>query len=434
METSTKKLEEITPALDKISFSSVEITAKFKTTQAYSPLISTPAALPKITLDKRERCFETITPVYLRYLTFTGDNLKNIEVTLINSDGSRKIYPITINAASGDVWIREFCTSFVIKSKTRTARPVISSIKAVGFDSSSLGSARAQIISFQAGKKDLETLIAEASSASEASDLKIAENAEKNTELLSKYEKLTTQITEKEAELKKKSSDLSGIQIKIANSSQLLGRLTAEEEAKQNSCAKLTDEISISQEKLSITTKDLNQLLNEKSLISDEFTDYVKEGQAQALMYSKLVILPCLTIILCIILMYNGASDVLFGHYETSQDKLAALLLRIPFAAVLGGAAYYSWILAERFLNKIFEVQTERLTLAKLLVLAKDTVFSTAEQLDTDPAEKFYLRTRLKIEMLKAHLSKDLNDKLVFPPITPLRSPPKGKAKAEIIE
>ena len=114
-------------------------------------------------------------------------------------------------------------------------------------------------------------------------------------------------------------------------------------------------------------------------------------------------------------MIYNGANNFLSTHYESTGDVMAAFLLRIPFAAVVGGAIYYSWKIAHAFMVKIFSIQEERLTLAKLLILAKNTVFSTAEDLGIDSVEKFHMRTRLKIEMLKSHLASNIGVRLNMP-------------------
>ena len=63
------------------------------------------------------------------------------------------------------------------------------------------------------------------------------------------------------------------------------------------------------------------------------------------------------------------------------------------------------------FIRKIMEINQQILDFAKIGIIAKDVSETSSINLDLTDEEKFELRTKLKMDMLKSHLSKDLGKK-----------------------
>lgn len=76
----------------------------------------------------------------------------------------------------------------------------------------------------------------------------------------------------------------------------------------------------------------------------------------------------------------------------------------------MSGTLLASLALARFMFRRILSINEERLTLAKLLILAKETVFSTAEATNISADEKFRARVEVKLEMLKAYLANSLGN------------------------
>lgn len=83
----------------------------------------------------------------------------------------------------------------------------------------------------------------------------------------------------------------------------------------------------------------------------------------------------------------------------------------MPFVIAVGTVVFVSYEVSNIFIRKIMEINQQKLDFQKLGILAKDVSESATQGLDLSDEEKFELRTKLKMEMLKSHLSKDLGKK-----------------------
>lgn len=402
--------EELATNLTSLSFNATNINKRFNTTTLYDQLLKDEiVAGSDVTLDKRERFFSSLSPVFLRRIHFTGVNHRGIDLVIYTSEGMTRTIPVpSENNGVSQAIVNEFCVKFSIKTNSKLSKPKLSKIEIFGIDFVNIQKTKSSIQNYITANNNLSDFIRQ--SRKEVGELRTDHDnlAIESAILTQSIEKLTSESATLAADVNNETSTLAQIKNKIKDSEVELTKINAELEAKRNNSQQLKREHAYLNEDISNQKKELSRLVNDRSVISDEFTDYVKEGKSQAKIYLALMILPCLTIALCAYLIHNGASNLVFTHYATREDMISALLLRIPLAVALGAAIYYSWLIGAAFLRKIFSIQEERLTLAKLLVLAKNTVFSTADDLGIDPKEKFYLRTRLKIELLKSHLSKDI--------------------------
>jgi hypothetical protein len=409
-------LEELTNKISSLTFNVIEIADLFSTTAYYSPLLkSQDAARVPIDIDRRERTFSSDNPVFLRRVEFSGANAKNLELAVFTSEGIFKKIPVTEQTKGGYALVNEFCIKFTLRSKGAFAKPKLSGIKIFGYDFKLQQKTRSALSEFVSVHYDLTSFLAEVKKTVAADELSRLNSAVALKSTQEKLEAAEEDLAAIEESLIEKNTELVDISNRIKANSAIAVSINAEIEAKSNNVQQLERE----SKRLNVDVADLHlqlsSLVNDRSVISDEFSDFVKEGKSQAKVYVWLMVLPVLVMGASVGILFNGANNLVIGHYETSQDIIASILLRIPFAAAVGGAIYYSWVIGSSFMKKIFEIQEERLTLAKLLVLAKNTVFSTAEDLGIDAKEKFHLRTRLKIEMLKSHLAKNLGGNMNLP-------------------
>lgn len=413
-------LEELTEKISKLTFNVTWITELFSTTTYYSPLLKPEdPSRAAIDIDKRERTFSCDTPVFLRKIEFVGVNTKGLDLTIFTSEGvSRKIS--VIEYASGSIGvINDFCVRFTLRSKGTFVKPKLSAIKVAGFDFKQQQKMRNALTEFVAVNFELTDFLAEAKKTVAAQEGRSAIAVASFAELQGKLSESEGELIELSTALGLKNKEVLDADARVKAAEHIAASVNAEIEAKSNNVQQLEREAKKLNIEVADLNKELSSLVNDRSLISDEFSEFVKEGKGQAAIYIKLMALPVLVMGGSVLILFNGANNLIVGHYETSQDIMASILLRVPFAAAIGGAIYYSWIIGSSFMKKIFEIQEERLTLAKLLVLAKNTVYSTAEDLGIDAQEKFHLRTRLKIEMLKSHLAKNLGGEISLPELEP---------------
>lgn len=156
--------------------------------------------------------------------------------------------------------------------------------------------------------------------------------------------------------------------------------------------------------------RELSIIVNDRNLISDEYKDYVREGKNQSRIYGLYLVASLAIAITALSLLYTGAKDLLVQPFTDAQGVFASFILRLPFAAVMSGTLLASLALARFMFRRILSINEERLTLAKLLILAKETVFSTAEATNISADEKFRARVEVKLEMLKAYLANSLGN------------------------
>lgn len=425
MTTFVDDFEKAKGKLESVSLGAKVINGQFKTTPACTFLLRPPlqsqtvvsaktASSAIFKLDKRGRHFEAQTPAYVHHIRFKGQNLTNLLVSLVGADGKPKTLSVTPYTAFAQCSVRDFCTGFDLVPKGNSNKPILTSVEIFGFPGDDLEVIKSCFTSFHSSMLSLKEALVEAEVKVTSSQQELSENKEAVELLKQNAVSAEDELAGLTSQLVESKKEIIQLDVKRKVLSDKVEALTRDELSKENNCQQLASQAESLNQEIAEVSKELAGLVNDRSLISDEFQDYVREGKQQSAVYIKLMIVPCFVIGLCAALLYNGAHDLLYGHYVTSEDKLAALLLRIPFATVLGAIAYYSWSIANKFLGKIFEVESERLTLAKLLVIAKDTVFSTADEVGVERSEKFYLRTRLKVEMLKAYLSNNLGGSFNF--------------------
>lgn len=165
---------------------------------------------------------------------------------------------------------------------------------------------------------------------------------------------------------------------------------------------------------ISQKTKELQALVNDRNLISDEYRDYVSEGAGQSLKYVGLMVIPILVIGFCSWQLYFGAKSIISSDVDNLNQLFALFLQRIPFAAALGLIVTVCWKLASALMGRIMKIHGDRLALAKLLVIAKDVVYSSSADLELNEEEKLRHRMQLKLEMLKSHLSAELDSGFLY--------------------
>lgn len=411
----TSELNELVANIEGLSFNVASINSMFTTTTLFTPLLSaeTPGK-SKIDLDKRERIFHTASPVFIRRVEFFGEAYRNIEFRVYTSEGHIKTMAMEVNSKGGVVFVNEFCVKFSILSKGG-AKPKLSSLCVFGFEFTKPQKMRLALSEFVTVNAQLNTFLMAAKKTVAELDAKYDDLVVEVDDYNQSIGELGVDLNELKSLTEKEKKALSSIEVSINTAKNNLFTINSAIEAKENNLQQLTREAKNLNDSVADLNQQLSGLVNDRSLISDEFSDFIKEGKGQATVYLWLMLVPAVVIGIGVLVIYNGASSFLSAHYETTGDVAAAFLLRIPFATVVGGAIYYSWKIAHAFMSKIFSIQEERLTLAKLLVLAKNTVFSTAEDLGVDPVEKFHVRTRLKIEMLKSHLANNLGAKINMP-------------------
>lgn len=363
-------------------------------------------------LDSRVKRFSSDAPVWVGRVYFFTDEPKLLKPALFTAfgfDGRRIDGKFTALDDRAYVDVRDLIVGFEVQGVKGSAYSKVSSIQVNGFSLKAFSKAVEVIQEAASLREDLDDRVngvgAELDSLkSEYSELQFERDA-----LLEDRDALQVELEELKSSKSKSAHEVAkqaGSLLKVKN---LIAELQSKESLLTNNIAQLTEHSADLNRKIAKENVELLSLTTDRNLISDEYRDYVKEGKAQSRIYVASAVVPMLAILFSVWQVYVGASTVLNTSYSGFLDILSAFAQRIPFTLVLGLVVFYSWILISSLLGKIFEIHNDRLILARLLVIAKDTVFSSAQGLDLSDEVKFRERAALKIQLLKSHLSRELS-------------------------
>lgn len=111
------------------------------------------------------------------------------------------------------------------------------------------------------------------------------------------------------------------------------------------------------------------------------------------------------------VLVYGGAYLTTILKVENDAQLWTIFWSRIPFVLAVSSVMFVAYEVSNIFIRKIMEINQQILDFAKIGIIAKDVSETSSINLDLTDEEKFELRTKLKMDMLKSHLSKDLGKK-----------------------
>lgn len=406
-------------ALKDNSFSSQSLNKLFKSSPNYSELLKTSDTISKsVRLEKKERNFKSQEINFINSISFYTDNPPNakhaISISYLNIRGEK----ITLKPLTTDsyifVFIRDFTNNFEICYSGSGTRPKVQKIQISGLDGKVLDNTKPAIAEFLSSSVGIDTTIKKLKSDFDAAESLI----EAANEEISAQDQQKLKREKEIRELLNKIEELSAIsekhQSNISEAENRLFSISNDEAAKQNSYAQLqSQELSINN-RITNLKSTLEGLQRDKEIISDEFIDYVKEGKGQVRNYLGAIVIAFFIIGLCVALLFNGASNLLNTTYNSTSDVFAAFILRLPFAAVLSGVILGAGAFVKYLIGRTVHINEERLILAKLLVIAKDVVNSATDKLTLSDQERLDARIRLKIDLLKAHLTNELGHSLAL--------------------
>lgn len=421
LETKFSQLEEKIPPLSQVQ------NAFWKTTPQCSVLLTQAPALKPVKINSVAKRFTPDRIFFLDLLIFQSEDPEKLagNLTVIVKPLNRPAHVLKLSTAATSKFtyahFRNFCEWFEIHSDSKFNKPTISKINVYGAD---IG----QILDLS---EDINSVIKIENGITKLKEATLKENNEltdKITETKSFLDNLQIEISEEQqkhfdliAESESLSSKLASSSVKLEQTSWEVSQNEKTLTQAKNNIDQLEERAGELNKNISSLNLELQKLTTDKNLISDEYGPYVKEGRSQAAIYVLLILFPLIAIVFSVYELYAGASKLLNIEYKSSADVIASFILRIPFAAVFGLAIYYSWKLTSAIIQKIFTIHSDRLTLAKLLVLAREAVYSSAKNLDLKTETVFQEQLQLKVEILKSHLSKDLGNNFKYTPLTEMK-------------
>ncbi len=158
--------------------------------------------------------------------------------------------------------------------------------------------------------------------------------------------------------------------------------------------------------------RELKELIADKNIFSTEMAEYVKQADRHIRTYLFLSIIPWLLIACISYIIFTNAADLSTIYNKLDDVEVFTIFwTRLPFALITISILFVSYEVSKTFVQNIMRIQSQKRVFAKIGIVAKDVADSSIVDLDnlTDN-EKFELRTKLKMDLLKAHLSNDIGE------------------------
>ena len=172
----------------------------------------------------------------------------------------------------------------------------------------------------------------------------------------------------------------------------------------------VTSDISKLNTQLSDLRKDIN-------IFPSEITGFAKQASRTGWQYFALSAVPIIIMTFMFYKLIDGAADlttVLDLHPEAKIQDI--LLSRAPYVTIAIAIITACYQLAHAFFLELMRINTQRLNLTKISIIARDVTSSAEYGLDLTEAERFKLHAELKMELLRDHmkeyLSKDFKTNL----------------------
>lgn len=156
----------------------------------------------------------------------------------------------------------------------------------------------------------------------------------------------------------------------------------------------------------------LKELQRDTNLIAYDVKGFIKSAKSHIKIYIGLSALPWVIICAISIILFNNANNIAgLSLIEKEKVDLATVFwTRIPFAIIVSSILYFSYEVSINFANKVLDLHQRILDLQKIGIIAQDVSEASLYNLeDFTDEEKYELRTKLKMDLLRSHLAKDFD-------------------------
>lgn len=231
----------------------------------------------------------------------------------------------------------------------------------------------------------------------------------KHQELDGKVEELSVQKNELEQTISDTQKKVNGLKNSQTQLDEIIKKLNSTELNLKTSIEERESTSKILSNSISEKREELIKLESDTSLIAYDVQDYIKNANTHLWWYLGLSIIPWILITYLSCVIIYGSSDLTTVlKVEKDAQIWTIFWTRIPFILAVGTVIFVAYEVSNVFIRKIIEINQQKLDFQKLGIIAKDVSEASSMDLELSDEEKFELRTKLKMDMLKSHLSKDL--------------------------
>ncbi len=360
--------------------------------------------------------FELLAPTYVQRLEvhttgygnyndaeFSWDSVTNAEAERKSKRNKDGIFSIVIN---------DIIDRFSFKPDRKyIGEPTITKVVVVGLTLSELNRAMLDVSQIESYRNKIvgscESIIDDANTAEET----INTLESKQTELGNNITDLESEKSDAQSELhslKLQNTEMqANIKQKTLEEGEMQSRLTTLDESidsKKNQSQNLNQEI-VEHE------RELKNLKNDINLFPSEIQGFVSQGGKNIARYTFLAAAPIAVLVYVTWHLFNNAADfaAIYKSADTSEIW-GVFITRLPFVAISLGVIHACYKIAKIFIAEVININTQRLNLTKIAIIAKDVSEASSEDLDLSEDELYERRTKLKMDLLKSHLKGYIED------------------------
>lgn len=349
-------------------------------------------------------------PVFVYRVIINETNYSDyssFEVETISEHGA--IIKDKIDPDSGRVYVN--VNHFIKKIRFKPPKAYFSANKSI--DSIEIyGFPRSQVGNFINFARDLENIKLSALREIEAREdqyhdlIQQAANAQHQTQIAQKLvsnlkgqaDRLKASIKRLESERIDQNSKISSNISELNSAENRIKSLNSEIDSKISKNNILSEQINEHESKLS-------ELRSNLALFPSELADFATQGNSNARTLFYLSILPIVTIFVMFILLISGAAELSVKITENTNVNIPALIVsRFPYVFIAFIIITASYKIAQFFIDEIIYTNRMRLNLTKISIIAKDISSSAEVGLGLTDIERYGLRLKLKMDLMRDHL------------------------------
>lgn len=242
------------------------------------------------------------------------------------------------------------------------------------------------------------------------------------TTLADKKQELSSSISDLETNKSGIETIISDLQNTRAEIQESINQKTTEEGELQSRLGQIDDTIDsktkqsqgLNQEIID-RERELKQLKNDINLFPIEIRAFVTQGASNISRYTLLAFLPITVLFYVTWYLFNNAADFAIVYSSAdAADIWAVFLARLPFVTVSLAIISASYKLAKIFIAEVMKINSQRLNLSKISIIAKDVSEASEQGLELGEEERYELRTKLKMDLLRSHLKGYIEDDYTY--------------------
>lgn len=215
--------------------------------------------------------------------------------------------------------------------------------------------------------------------------------------------KLKTEIPEQEALVTIKTEEITKLETNITAKTKTLQEIESKSRQLNGENEKIAKEIVEQQ-------ASLRKLKNESSLYSNEYASFSIQSNKFMLAYGILSLLPMSVMTIIVVNLYNSTLSFIEIISLLTLSKVSdVIILKMPYVLLSSAIITACYYIIKMLILKIMDIQTEKLSLSKISIIAQDTVNLSSTDYNLKPEQILEANIYLRMDLLKNYMTREID-------------------------